>query len=531
MINYKLNNKENLITLKLIEFFEKIFNDMQSQNKVLHAIMFGKTSSKIIINSIKTTVKLGNDKEKYKNTLNAGKDFLNSISMIFDLTEYKLLMNLLNENNNLDTTRLDEYFEQLVNSKEYTKLSFLFAILSHAELTNTENSIIDLSYSDYLLPSLNKGKILNLKNTRLNLNKLCSLNYNDLEILLENIYNQATVFVDENNHSESAREFLEKGKNEIIYEKQIENENEMTKYKELLHENHFEPIYSMEFPDNYKVIIYYNNRINSFIEDVECNGISMVMISTGKNAIKYYKKGIWKAESLYFCSFEDLILNLENIVNYLSTVNREEQNVELINLCEEYINKASSLHSNSDRHDYIENLIRDLNNFDSIREKDISILLDEITFTGNILSDYYDSGLEEELSLTEFIIQKDILNNKIIDFSLDNETYPLPFGYYASYLDKIYGCDFVEYKEISNCFHGYEEGKDSITIMYNAIRFINNVLEESDTAQGIEILNNYHDKTISLMEPIAGKRGYEKVIQFNRPSSVKKEKKSPYETE
>ena len=97
----------------------------------------------------------------------------------------------------------------------------------------------------------------------------------------------------------------------------------MTKYKELLHENHFEPIYSMEFPDNYKVIIYYNNRINSFIEDVDCNGISMVMISTGKNAIKYYKKGIWKAESLYFCSFEDLILNLENIVNYLSTVNRE----------------------------------------------------------------------------------------------------------------------------------------------------------------------------------------------------------------
>ena len=85
--------------------------------------------------------------------------------------------------------------------------------------------------------------------------------------------------------------------------------------------------------------------------------------------------------------------------------------------------------------------------------------------------------------------------------------------------------------EISKCFHGYEEGKDSITIMYNAIRFINNVLEESDTAQGIEILNNYHDKTISLMEPIAGKRGYEKVIQFNRPSSVKKEKKSPYETE
>ena len=53
-------------------------------------------------------------------------------------------------------------------------------------------------------------------------------------------------------------------------------------------------------------------------------------------------------------------------------------------------------------------------------------------------------------------------------------------------------------------------------IIYNAIRFINNVLRESDYAKNIDSLYEFYDETITSMDSILMNKKSNEVIAFKK---------------
>lgn len=92
----------------------------------------------------------------------------------------------------------------------------------------------------------------------------------------------------------------------------------------------------------------------------------------------------------------------------------------------------------------------------------------------------------------------------------------MPFGYYASLLNKIYGSDFVQFEEIKSYFPGYDDQEEYITLIYNAIRFINNLLRESNYAKNIDFLYEFYDETITSMDSMLMYKKSNEVIAFKK---------------
>ena len=531
----KFNKKEeDLSLLKIINYFETYFKDTKEYNRFLHTLMHIKLTENIFMNNFeiiqKLSEKYGNDEEKLDEFIkyidsdsNSGIKFLNNFPLIFEITDYKKFINKVKEKYNFDTTILDNYINNLANSGDYTKLSFIFAILFKA-MESQDDSIIELSYIDYLLPSLKVGKILDLENTKINFEKLFSLNAMKLEHLLDEIYESSLMLDDNDKSLETVKHFVEKEKNEIILENQNKSALEMKKYKQQLHENNFNQIYNFQFPDGYNVIVYYNKVVNAFIEDIECDGNSLVLINGGHNAIKYLKNSVWKSADLYLFSFDDIFSTITDIRNFLSYSCKD--NIEVLSICNKYLNEFTSIQSDNDKMLYLQHLLSDINVFESLKDNDhfeslkninhFSYLSEKLIRMCKVLLNYYGENLQDGLTPTESFIKKDLQNNKIIDYPLIDLSSCLPFGYYASLLDKIYGSDFVQFEEIKSYFPGYDDQEEYIMIIYNAIRFINNVLRESDYAKNIDSLYEFYDETITSMDSILMNKKSNEVIAFKK---------------
>ena len=519
----KFNKKEeDLSILNIKNYFETYFKDTKEFNRFLHTLMHIKLTHNIFMNNLNLfealSKKYGDDEEKleefkkYISDTNSGLMFLRNFTLIYGISDYKDFIYKQKEKYNLDTTILDNYIYNLANSEDYTKLSFIFVILSKATESRGD-SIIELSYIDYLLPSLNLGKILDLENTKINFQKLFLLKAKDLECLLDKIY-ESSLLLDENDNSiDSVKHFLEKEKNEIILEKQNESSLAMKKYKQQLHENNFNQIYNFQFPDGYNVIVYYNNVVNAFIEDIECNGKSLVLLNDGRNAIRYLKNSRWKSADLYLFSFDDILSTITDIKKYLSYLGKDY--IELITICDKYLNGFNSTQLDSDRKVYLQRLLNDMNKFESLKDDYLSNIVEKLLRMCKVLFNYYSENLQRALTPTESSIRKDLHNNKIINFPSTDLPSFLPFGYYASLLDKIYGSDFVQFEEIKSYFPD-DEYSEYIMILYNAIRFINNVLRECDYAKDIESLYEYYDETITSMEPMLMNKKSNVVIGFKK---------------
>ena len=519
----KFNKKEeDLSILNIKNYFETYFKDTKEFNRFLHTLMHIKLTHNIFMNNLNLfealSKKYGDDEEKleefkkYISDTNSGLMFLRNFTLIYGISDYKDFIYKQKEKYNLDTTILDNYIYNLANSEDYTKLSFIFVILSKATESRGD-SIIELSYIDYLLPSLNLGKILDLENTKINFQKLFLLKAKDLECLLDKIY-ESSLFLDENDNSlDSVKHFLEKEKNKIILEKQNESSLAMKKYKQQLHENNFNQIYNFQFPDGYNVIVYYNNVVNAFIEDIECNGKSLVLLNDGRNAIRYLKNSRWKSADLYLFSFDDILSTITDIKKILSCLGKDY--IELITICDKYLNEFNSTQLASDRKVYLQRLLNDMNKFESLKDDYLSNIVEKLLRMCKVLFNYYSENFQRALTPTESSIRKDLHNNKIINFPSTDLSSFLPFGYYASLLDKIYGSDFVQFEEIKSYFPD-DEYSEYIMILYNAIRFINNVLRECDYAKDIESLYEYYDETVTSMEPMLMNNKSNVVIGFKK---------------
>ena len=520
----KFNKNEEVFSiLNIKNYFETYFKNTKKFNRFLHISIHMKLTKYILSNNLKVfealSKKYGDDEEKleefekYISDTNSGLMFLRNFTLIYGISDYKDFINKQKEKYNLDTTILDNYIYNLANSEDYTKLSFIFVILSKA-VESRGDSIIELSYIDYLLPSLNLGKILDLENTKINFQKLFLLKAKDLECLLDKIY-ESSLFLDENDNSlDSVKHFLEKEKNKIILEKQNESSLAMKKYKQQLHENNFNQIYNFQFPDGYNVIVYYNNVVNAFIEDIECNGKSLVLLNDGRNAIRYLKNSRWKSADLYLFSFDDIFSTITDIKKILLCLGKDY--IELITICDKYLNEFNSTQLASDRKVYLQRLLNDMNKFESLKDDDyLSNIVEKLLRMCKVLFNYYSENFQRALTPTESSIRKDLHNNKIINFPSTDLSSFLPFGYYASLLDKIYGSDFVQFEEIKSYFSD-DEYSEYIMILYNAIRFINNVLSECDYAKDIESLYEYYDETVTSMEPMLMNNKSNVVIGFKK---------------
>ena len=490
----KFNKNEEVFSiLNIKNYFETYFKNTKKFNRFLHISIHMKLTKYILSNNLKVfealSKKYGDDEEKleefekYISDTNSGLMFLRNFTLIYGISDYKDFINKQKEKYNLDTTILDNYIYNLANSEDYTKLSFIFVILSKA-VESRGDSIIELSYIDYLLPSLNLGKILDLENTKINFQKLFLLKAKDLECLLDKIY-ESSLFLDENDNSlDSVKHFLEKEKNKIILEKQNESSLAMKKYKQQLHENNFNQIYNFQFPDGYNVIVYYNNVVNAFIEDIECNGKSLVLLNDGRNAIRYLKNSRWKSADLYLFSFDDIFSTITDIKKILLCLGKDY--IELITICDKYLNEFNSTQLASDRKVYLQRLLNDMNKFESLKDDDyLSNIVEKLLRMCKVLFNYYSENFQRALTPTESSIRKDLHNNN------------------------------VQFEEIKSYFSD-DEYSEYIMILYNAIRFINNVLSECDYAKDIESLYEYYDETVTSMEPMLMNNKSNVVIGFKK---------------
>lgn len=159
-------NEEDFSILNIKNYFETYFKNTKKFNRFLHISIHMKLTKYILSNNLKVfealSKKYGDDEEKleefekYISDTNSGLMFLRNFTLIYGISDYKDFINKQKEKYNLDTTILDNYIYNLANSEDYTKLSFIFVILSKA-VESRGDSIIELSYIDYLLPSLNLG--------------------------------------------------------------------------------------------------------------------------------------------------------------------------------------------------------------------------------------------------------------------------------------------------------------------------------------------------------------------------------------